>query len=186
MGVLGWIIATVALGLTILTSSEAAAKGTSANKVFEQAGFGAHLVDRAEPAPELILTGLDGNLYRVKDYKGRVVILHFWASWCVPCRVEMPALQSLYKELGNKGLVVLGVAEDSSKNVMAFQDEHGLGLPVLIDQYGKGMRAYGIKAIPSSVVIGRDGAIKAYVVGKRDYASPEAVEFFKKFLDEEP
>jgi peroxiredoxin len=147
-------------------------------------GFAARIVEGPRPAPALKLRGLDGRVYNTSDFRGSVVLLHFWASWCVPCRTEMPALKKLELALRDKGFVLLAVAEDSRKNTEKFAEEFGLDFRVLVDQYGAGMRRFKIKAIPSSVVIGRDGTIKAYIIGARDYAGPGAFEFFDKLLED--
>jgi len=177
VGLLGRLTA-AALFLAVLSWVPAQAGAREGFAVIET-GKGAV---RARPAAELGLPGLDGKTIRLKDLEGRVVLLHFWASWCGPCKVEMPALKRLAGEFGDKGLSVLLVAEDSLKNARVYAEEHALGLPVLVDQYGRAMRGYGVKVIPTSVVIGRDGMVKAYIVGQRDYTSPGSFEFFGRML----
>lgn len=129
------------------------------------------------PATEFSLEDLSGETRSLSDFRGKTVLLHFWASWCEPCREEFPALKDLWRSLGGKDLVILAVAEDSVERVRPFVKEHGVEFPVLIDQYGGVMRSYGVSVIPVSVVIDKDGMIRAVFVGPRDYSSPEAAKF---------
>ena len=130
------------------------------------------------PVPDLTLPDASGAVHHLTDFKGQVVLIDFWASWCVPCKTEFPALNRLWKEHGGADLVILAVAEDSAERVAPFVKDHGVEFPVLIDQYGGAMRAYGVSVIPVSVVVDRAGMIRAVMVGPRDYGSPEAVRFF--------
>ena len=132
-------------------------------------------------APDFSLEDLNGKTRSLADFRGRTVLLHFWASWCEPCREEFPALEGLWRSMGGggNGLVILAVAEDSAERVAPFVEEHGVEFPVLIDQYGGVMRDYGVRVIPVSVVIDGDGMIKAVLVGPRDYSSAGAREFLK-------
>lgn len=136
-------------------------------------------------APDFSLEDLNGRTRSLKDFRGRTVLLHFWASWCEPCKEEFPALKGLWRSIADedksksKDLVILAVAEDSAERVAPFVKERGVEFPVLIDQYGGVMRDYGVSVIPVSVVIDGDGMIRAVLVGPRDYSSSEAREFLK-------
>lgn len=135
--------------------------------------------EESRPAPDFTLKDLGGLSHSLEGYRGSVVLLHFWASWCVPCKTEFPAINKLWKELGGKDLVILGVAEDSAERVAPFVKDYGVEFPVLIDQYGGVMRSYGVSVIPVSVVIDRAGVVRAVFVGPRDYGSPDAKRFFR-------
>lgn len=111
-------------------------------------------------APDFALNDLDGNTVRLGDLRDRPVILNFWASWCAPCRVEMPELEAVQQELADSGLVVLLInQEESPDRVRAFSDELGLTTPTLLDGEGQVGRAYGAFFLPSTVFIDPDGTV---------------------------
>ena len=125
------------------------------------------------PAPDFTLTDQDGNVHTLSDYKGKTVFLNFWATWCPPCRSEMPEIQKLYEEYGyNEGdLVVLGVAapnvgqEGDLDSVTAFLTENEYTFPVVMDNMGTVTFTYGIRAYPTTFMISEDGSIYGYVEG---------------------
>ncbi len=108
--------------------------------------------------------------------------MHFWASWCDPCKKEFPALSALASEFGPRGLVVLGVAEDSRSRVEEFLKDNKAHFPILFDQYGSVMRDYRVSLLPVTVIIGRDGSVEGTLVGPREYGSAAAREYFEKIL----
>src|SRR3972149_3226537 len=132
-------------------------------------------------APEFRLKDLEGRERSLSEFKGKLVLIHFWASWCEPCRLEFPALSRLSREYRDSGLVVLAIAGDSKERVKAFLKESPADFLVLLDQYGSAMRSYKVKVIPASVLIGRDGRTAGVLAGPREYDSPAAFEFFKNF-----
>ncbi len=127
---------------------------------------------RREAAPALRLPDLAGVERGLSDHPDEVVLLHFWASWCTPCRAELPELQATAQRLAGQGLVVLTVAADSHAAVERFVAQQGLELPVLIDQYGSALRAYRVAALPATYVVGRGGWIERTAAGRVDWASP--------------
>lgn len=135
-------------------------------------------------APSFTLHDLDGRQRSLEEFGGRVVLLHFWASWCEPCIEEFPAIEALSALFKDRDLTVIAVAEDSVERARSFVDEHGFSSTVLVDRWGKVMREYGVMVIPYSVVIGRDGGIKGVISGPRDYSGQAAVEYFEKVLSE--
>ena len=172
--------AVAAVFLALLNPSWAAGR----RPVPPEDGWGFAVKEPAErrAAPEFSLPDLNAEERRLGDLRGSVVLLHFWASWCEPCKEEMPALEELHKTLGEKGFTVIAVAVDSRARVEAFKGDYGLDLPVLIDRYGGVMRLYGIRAIPSSVAVDREGYVRGVMVGVQDYKSPEALDFFERLL----
>ena len=130
------------------------------------------------PAPlaDLELTDQFGNTHTLADYKGKVVFLNFWATWCGPCRNEMPDIQKLYEEYSAQGadaqVVILGVAgpgigqEGSSEDIAAFMEENGYTYPVLMDESGEMFTQYGISAFPTTFMIDREGNVFGYVPGQ--------------------
>jgi peroxiredoxin len=148
------------------------------------AGFRITLPKRRVEAPALRLPGLDGRPVTLDSYRGKVVLLHFWATFCVPCRDEMPALDDLWQQYGNDGLVVLGIAADrgSIGVVRDFVTEFGLGFPVLHDKSGSVRNRYEVTGLPTTYLIGRDGRISGRATGTRDWNSPQAREYIESLL----
>lgn len=120
------------------------------------------------PAPEVALPTLEGEQVSLSSYKGNVVILNLWASWCAPCRAEMPVLQKLYEANRERGLVVLAVnstVQDSALEAQNFVNEMGLTLTVLLDMDGSVSRRYLLQALPSTFIIDRGGIIHSVIIG---------------------
>ncbi len=134
-------------------------------------------------APDFTLKDLKGNQVALKNFKGRVVFLNFWATWCPPCRREMPAMERLYKKLKDRGLVILAVdMQESEKLVKAFMSDFSLSFPALLDLDGDISFLYGIRGLPSTYIIDREGMIIGKAVGPRDWASQDALQLFQSLL----
>ena len=130
------------------------------------------------PAPlaDLELTDQFGNTHMLSDYKGKVIFLNFWATWCGPCRNEMPDIQKLYEEYSAQGedaeVVILGIAgpgigqEGSAEEIADFMEENGYTYPVLMDEGGEMFTRYGISAFPTTFMIDKDGNVYGYVPGQ--------------------
>jgi peroxiredoxin len=139
----------------------------------------------AEPvaAPEFELRDLTGQPVRLRDFRGRVVLLNFWATWCVPCREEMPALDALARELGPRGLAVVGVNfKEPRPRVEAFVQELGLRFPMLLDGEGRVAQTYQVFALPATFVLDRRGTLVGTVLGIRDWTGPDARAYFDRLL----
>ncbi|MDW8327453.1 MAG: TlpA disulfide reductase family protein [Anaerolineales bacterium] len=120
------------------------------------------------PAPDFTLETLDGDTASLADYRGRVIILNFWASWCGPCRAEMPALQALWEAQRERGLVVLAInstVQDSVPAATAFLQKMNLNLPVLIDRDGAATQRYLVRALPTTFFVDRQGIIRSMMIG---------------------
>jgi len=119
-------------------------------------------------APDFTLGTLDGGQVRLSDLRGQAVLLNLWASWCGPCRAEMPAMQRVYEEYRDDGFVVLAVNatnQDRISAAAAFVDELGLTYPIGLDLDGAVSRLYGLQALPSSFFIDWDGVIREVIIG---------------------
>lgn len=119
-------------------------------------------------APDFNLQTSEGETIRLSDLRGRPVIVNIWASWCVPCRAEMPALQQVYEEYKDEGFTVLAVnatAQDNPADAVAFAQEYGLTFPILLDTEGRVVSQYQVSAFPSSYFIGPDGKIREVIIG---------------------
>lgn len=133
-------------------------------------------------APDFRLKDIEGRIRSFSEFKGKTVLLHFMASWCEPCKDELPALNALYDRYMDKGLEVIAISEDSFERSRPFAKKFSIKFPMLIDQYGKLMRAYRVSAIPVSIIINKNGMIEGMALGARDYKSPEAMAFFENLL----
>lgn len=133
---------------------------------------------RAPPgirAPDFTLLDLDGRPQRLADFRGRPVLVNFWASWCAPCEMEMPAMQRLQERAGTAGVVVLGVNfKEPATRVRAFTRERGLGFVVLLDPVGKVFSQYEVETLPFTVLVDTRGEVRAVAEGPRDWSSVEA------------
>ncbi|MCJ7512353.1 MAG: TlpA family protein disulfide reductase [Anaerolineales bacterium] len=118
------------------------------------------------PAPDFTLETLDGRSVSLSDYRGQVVLLNFWATWCGPCKLEMPSLERAQQSAGAKGFQVLAVNFDESEaDVQGFQDELGLSFPLLLDPGAVVQRLYRVLGYPTSYWIDRDGTVAAVHIG---------------------
>jgi len=112
-------------------------------------------------APDVVLQGPAGAPVRVSDYKGKVLLVDFWASWCVPCKASFPALDAIYREFQPKGLEVLAVnLDEQRRSADAFLAQHPHRMAVLFDPKGVAPEAFGVKGMPTSFLIDKTGAIR--------------------------
>ena len=119
-------------------------------------------------APDFTLESLSGDQITLTDLRGKVVVLNFWASWCTPCRAEMPALNAVYEKFRDQGLVVLGVNttyQDDEAAARAAIQEWGLTFPIVLDRDKATSDRYRIQAMPTTFFVGRDGVIADMVFG---------------------
>ena len=127
------------------------------------------------PTPAVQLPDDTGRPWRLADQRGQVVLLNFWASWCEPCRAELPSLELLAARHEAQGLRVLAVNfRETDAALRRFTDQQPLSLPILRDVDGGAARAFGVRIFPTTVVIGRDGRGLFSVVGETDWAAEPA------------
>ena len=130
---------------------------------------------RGRATPALELASLDGTRWRLADLRGRVVALNFWASWCEPCRAEMPSLELLAQSAAPQGLEVVAVNyRESAAAIARFVERDALGLPVLRDADGSAARAFGVGVFPTTVLVDRSGRAAFSVVGEADWQAGPA------------
>lgn len=121
------------------------------------------------PAPDFTLRTMDGKNLRLKEQRGRVVLVNFWATWCAPCRQEMPHLNRLYDKYRASGFELLAVnVDDDAGKAAGLSDKLGLRFPVLFDAEKKVSKLYDLSAMPSTVLIDRDGQVRHMHRGYRD------------------
>jgi peroxiredoxin len=141
-------------------------------------------LEKGVSAPNFTLPGLDGKMVSLADYKGKVVFLNIWATWCPPCVEEMPSMEKLHQELKDKGLEILAVSIDVSgaKAVIPFMKKHKLSFSALTDTKGAIKSLYQTTGIPESFIIDKDGIIAEKVIGPRDWATLGAIRFFRNLI----
>jgi thiol-disulfide isomerase/thioredoxin len=141
---------------------------------------------QSSPAPDFTLQSLDGKTTHLSDFRGKAVLLNFWATWCGPCKIEMPWFVDLQKEYGAQGLQIVGVAMDdaSKEDIAKFAKDMGVNYPILIGKESVGDEYGGVPALPESFLIARDGKIVDKIIGLRGKAEIE--DAVKKALDTKP
>jgi peroxiredoxin len=139
--------------------------------------FASHQSD-GEKAPDFELVDLQGATHRLLQYRGKVVLLNFWASWCAECLIEMPSLDSLYRKYRSNNLVVLGISIDRKRETIeGVLKKVPVSYPVLIDLKGEvSSKKYTVIAIPSTYLIDQNGFIKERLMGGYDFTSPSVIE----------
>ncbi len=136
-------------------------------------------------APDFTLEDPSGSRVRLRDFRGKIVFLNFWATWCIPCRTEMPAMKRLYQDLYGKGLVVLAVNfQDDPEAVRAFREEFRLTFPMALDRTGTAAAAYRVRALPTGFILDREGRMVARSLGESAWDSHEANAYFRNLLGE--
>lgn len=138
-------------------------------------------------APDFKASTIDGVpvTKTLADYKDQVVLLNIWATWCVPCRTEMPSIQALHDRFGARGLKVVAVSIDNASATSAvrrFRDQYGLTFEILQDASGKIQQSYQTTGVPETFIIGRDGVIRRKVIAAADWDSPANRALFAQLL----
>lgn len=137
-----------------------------------------------QSAPDFNLENLRGGDTGLVDYKGKVVLLNFWATWCMPCREEMPSMEALWQKYKEQDFVIVAISidEGSKKRVETFIEIFDLSFPVLLDPESKVNDLYKVSNMPTSFLIDRNGKIISRIVGSDDWASEEAIQLMEKLL----
>ncbi len=132
-------------------------------------------VDVGKPAPEFRLRNLKGGEMTLSSLRGRVVLINFWATWCGPCRAEMPSMEALYGTYKRADFEILAISIDTGEEekVKSFVDEFGFRFPVLLDNRLAINQLYQVRVVPTSFLIDRKGIIRDRILGARDWNDPE-------------
>ena len=159
--------------------------------------FGVHQARRSGPvfashlttsslAPDFTLESLDGKSMKLSDFRGKAVLLNFWATWCGPCKIEMPWFVELQNQYAAQGFQIVGVAMDdaSKEDIGKFAKDMGVNYPILIGKESVGDQYGGVPALPESFLIGRDGKIVDKIIGLRGKAEIE--DAIKKAINTQP
>jgi len=119
-------------------------------------------------APAFTLPGMDGQTYSLAELRGYAVLINLWTTWCPPCRAEMPAIERIYQEYRDQGLIVLAVNatnQDDLAAILPFVEQYRITFPILLDERGSVSRSYQLQSLPSSFFIDRRGIIQDVVIG---------------------
>ena len=148
-------------------------------------GVPVHAVTLSDPAPDFTLKSLQGDNLRLQEYRGQVVLINFWASWCGPCRQEMPLLDRLHQRYQATGFAVLGVnVEGEIKPAQEIVDKTRVTFPVLIDEDQKVSELYDLEAMPSTVIVDRDGVVRYIHLGYKPGDEAKYVDVVKALIRE--
>jgi cytochrome c biogenesis protein CcmG/thiol:disulfide interchange protein DsbE len=136
-------------------------------------------------APDFQLPDLNDKEVRLSDYRGKVVFLNFWATWCKPCREEMPSMEVLYKNFEKDGLVILAVSIDrvtTKKEIPPFVKSLNLTFPVLVDSWGQTDKRYKLMGVPETYIIDREGTLREKVIGPRDWTRLDNLQILTQLI----
>lgn len=149
--------------------------------------FAALKVSRAASsmaAPAFTLKTVAGRDVSSKDLAGKVVLLNFWATWCGPCKDEMPALERLRRQFDPSAFIMLAVTADIQRDgITAFVNQQGLGFPVLLDEDRDVSAAFTVRGLPTTVLIAKDGKLVGRASGPREWDSPQAVALIRSMVE---
>lgn len=149
------------------------------------ASFNVHAASASGPAPDFTLKGLDGNNTKLSELRGNVVLLNFWASWCGPCREEMPLLNKIHNKYEPLGFTILGVnVEEQSDAAKKFIAQRPVDFPILLDNKNTVSKLYDVIAMPTTVVIDRDGNMRFLHQGYQSGDEAEYRKMVKKLVRE--
>jgi peroxiredoxin len=153
---------------------------TSLLKLLDLRGYASRTMSPAFGGPTL-----DARQLSFAELRGKVIVLNFWASWCLECRPEMPMLDRIYREFAPQGLAVIGVnARENKEAVRRYATDLGLSFPLVLDPDGKINAVYGVIGLPATFVIGRDGRAVALAIGPREWGSAPARAIIEALLAE--
>ncbi|MCB1869272.1 MAG: TlpA family protein disulfide reductase [Gammaproteobacteria bacterium] len=139
----------------------------------QQAGRGLTKLADTPQAPEFVLRDLDGNQHRLSDYRGQVVIINFWATWCPPCREEMPSMQRAWESLKNDGIhmLAINVGEDED-TIFQFTANYPVDFPLLMDSDSGVINQWPVRGLPTTFVVDPKGRISYRAIGGREWDDP--------------
>jgi peroxiredoxin len=159
------------IGLLFVFGQRGARKGT--------------LVREGDRAPEFRLSTLDGRSVSLSSLKGKVVMVHFWATWCPPCVEELPTLDRLFRSMAGRDLEVIAVSVDEggAETVGGFLQRNGLSLPVLLNPDRSVANLYGTFKFPETYLVDRDGVVRRKIIGAADWTSPAAQQVIQTMLE---
>ena len=151
----------------------------------QNSGQRSRIVREGDRAPEFRLTSLDGKTVDLTAHRGKVVMVHFWATWCPPCVEELPTLERLYRAYLGKDLEILAVSVDEggAGAVVPFMQKNRFALPILLNPDQSVSRSYGTFKFPETYLVDRDGVVRKKIIGAVDWMSPAAQQVIQAMLE---
>ena len=141
-------------------------------------------IPRILPPVDFELMDLNNKKVRISDYKGKIVFLNFWTTWCPPCKIEMPAMEKLNAKLKDKDFAMVAVdLEEPVSRVKDFAKRYKLSFTILLDSKGEVGRLFGIRSIPTTYILDMDGGIIGMVLGPREWDSKESIALFEHLMN---
>ena len=140
-------------------------------------------------APDFSLPDLEGKTRQLSDYRGKVVFLNFWATWCKPCKEEMPSMQLMWENFKSEDFVILAVSMDrvtTKKDIPPFVENMKLTFPILTDSWGQTDKRYKLMGVPETYIIDQDGILREKIIGPRDWTVKESMAAIVQLLKKQP
>ena len=150
-------------------------------------GYQLTVLSEPLPAPDFTLEDMDAKKFSLKDYRGKVVLLNFWATWCPPCRREMPSMERLHQKFKGKDFAVLALNQmEDGDQVFTFTGDLGVDLsfPILFDKDSSVSRAYGVMGLPTTYLIDKKGNVRFRAIGGREFDHPEVEKQILQLMQE--
>lgn len=122
-------------------------------------------------------------IWRLSELKGKVVFINFWATWCDECKKEKPSMQMLYEKMQGKPFQMLTIVyRDAPEKALTYMRENGFTIPVLFDEGNEISRSYGVRGVPETYIIDREGIVREKIIGRRQWDNPEAMQLIDRWL----
>ena len=138
-----------------------------------------------KPAPDFDTVDLQGNVWSLSKLRGKVVFVNFWATWCAPCREEMPAMQRLYVKMPKDKFEMIALFNNDKSDVAKnFVAKLGITFPILSDEFNFAGTKYGLTGLPETFIVDKQGVIREKYIGPAEWDSPEFVSMLKKYINE--
>jgi peroxiredoxin len=157
--------------------------GASFGAMAQAPGKGLTALTEKKMAPDFELSDLDGKIHRMSDYRGKVVIVNFWATWCPPCREEMPSMQRAWEAIKDQGgeMLAIDVGEDEDR-VFQFTADYPVEFPLLLDRDTEVPGRWGVRGLPTTYVVDKQGRMVYRAVGGREWDDPEILKLVRELL----
>lgn len=138
-------------------------------------------------APAFELADLEDKIHRLADYKGKPIVINFWATWCPPCRKEMPSMNRAWKQLKEEGIEMIAInVGEHQADVLAFQDEHPIDFQILLDQESESLDSWRIKGLPTTYIISPKGTVAYSAIGPREWDDTRILDKIRRLKTKEP